>query len=95
MNPQRISDHRTAERFAMSLPITLEGEEGVTLDLSANGILLETAVSPAVGSRVSLDLRYDTGDVPCHLHCEGEVVRVLPPGEVFNVAVRLVEPLFR
>lgn len=89
------ADDRFGERFALTLPITLEGEEGITLDLSADGILLETRARPDVGTQVCLQLDYEGDRGPCRLRCAGEVVRVDRLGETCNVAVRLHEPLFR
>lgn len=95
MTPVPHPEHRADRRYGLALPITLEGEEGQTLDLSAHGILLETSVRPEVGARVSLALHYRAGSSDCRLTCEGEVVRVEPHGATCNIAVRLDRPLFR
>jgi hypothetical protein len=85
---------RSADRYGLVLPITLEGEEGSTHDVSATGVLLELRAAPPVGSNVSLTLAYETGGVEHQLACRGEVVRVEPLGDTFNIAVRLSKPLF-
>ena len=85
---------RSADRFGLVLPITMEGEEGSTHDLSATGMLLEAGSAPAVGSRVSLSLQYRRHGREHELACSGEVVRVEQHGDTYNVAVRLSEPLF-
>ena len=86
---------RSADRFGLALPITMEGEECAMHDISATGVLLEASQAPAVGSQVALSLQYQTEGRPFRLDCAGEVVRVERRGEGFNIAVRLNEPLFR
>jgi hypothetical protein len=85
---------RSSDRFGLVLPITLEGEEGSTHDVSATGILLELHAAPPVGSDVALMLQYEAGGVEHQLACRGEVIRVEPHGDSFNIAVRLSKPLF-
>lgn len=97
MKSVRPPDHRAARRYGLAVAATLDGQACQTLDLSASGILLESASRPAVGARVSLQLQYSVGSDAddCRLACEGEVVRVEPHGETYSVAVRLDHPLFR
>lgn len=86
---------RSAERFGLALPITMEGEECSSHDISATGMLLETAAAPALGANVSLTLQYRAGGQDFDLDCSGEVVRVEQHGDSFNIAVRLHTPLFQ
>ena len=95
MNPPPPTELRAQARYAVALPITLEGEEGQTLDLSAQGILFESSVQPAVGTHVCLAIRYQVGDTPLSIDCDGEVVRVERRGSACNIAVRLRRPLYR
>lgn len=95
MNPHPATELRAQARYPIALPITMEGEEGQTLDLSAQGILFESAARPAVGSRVSLAIRYQVGDSSQRIDCDGEVVRVECRGGSCNIAVRLHRPLYR
>jgi hypothetical protein len=85
---------RSADRYGLVLPITMEGEEGSTHDLSATGVLVETDTAPAVGTRVELTLQYPWRGREHQLDCAGEVVRVERHGDSFNIAVRLARPLF-
>lgn len=85
---------RTAERFGLALPITMEGEECASHDISATGVLLECPAAPEVGATVSLTLQYRAAGQEFHLDCRGEVVRAERHGENWNIAVRLSEPLF-
>jgi hypothetical protein len=85
---------RSAERFGLALPVTMEGQACACHDISATGVLLEADTAPELGSVVSLDLQYDLEGDPFHVHCTGRVVRVEAHGGSFNVAVRLDQPLF-
>ena len=85
---------RSADRYGLVLPITMEGEEGSTHDLSATGVLVEASSAPLGGRQVSLSLSYRTRGAEHQLACTGEVVRVERHGDTYNVAVRLAEPLF-
>lgn len=95
MTPQPPTDLRAQRRYPVALPITMEGEEGQTLDLSAQGILLESAARPAVGSHVSMSIEYRVGEAQWSIQCDGEVVRVESHGDACNIAVRLRRPLYR
>lgn len=85
---------RSAERFGLALPITMEGEECATHDISATGVLLETASAPALGATVELKLQYRSAGREHSLDCSGKVVRVERHGENYNIAVKLSAPLF-
>jgi hypothetical protein len=87
-------DQRSADRFGLALPITLEDAEGETHDLSENGILFETTIEPKVGARISMTIQYGVGGRSHELACQAEVVRVQRVGEKVNVAARLLTPLF-
>jgi hypothetical protein len=86
---------RSADRFGLALPITMEGEECACHDISATGVLLESSQAPALGTQVELSLQYQAEGRPFSVDCRGQVVRVERHGENFNIAVRLDEPLFQ
>lgn len=86
---------RSAERFGLALPITMEGEECSSHDISATGLLLESPAAPPLGTSVALSLQYRSRGRDFTLDCRGEVVRVEKHGENYNIAVRLAEPLFK
>ncbi len=94
MTQMPSTERRAAERFAVALPITMEGEEAATHDLSEHGILLKTATHTEVGAQVALSLQYRQQGIEHQLACAGEVVRVECHGEGYNIAVRLHAPLF-
>lgn len=89
-----VSDKRVSERFTVELPVTMEGEESSTRDLSSTGILLKSVTAPELGAIVDLTLEYLMDGHDFNLVCKGEVVRVEPDGKGYNIAVRLTQPLF-
>lgn len=95
MHSVPVSNKRVAERFQVELPITLEGDEGSTLDLSATGVKFESSTAPELGAVVDLNLQYLMEGQNFELACRGEVVRVEREGDHFSIAVRLESPLFR
>ncbi len=87
---------RSAERFGLALPITMEGEPCASHDISATGLLLESPVAAEVGASVALTLQYRAEDhQQRRMEFSGEVVRVERHGDNFNIAVRLHQPLFQ
>ena len=86
---------RSADRFGLALPITMEGEECACHDLSATGVLLESSQAAELGAHVELSLQYEAEGRPFNVDCRGQVVRVERHGDNFNIAVRLDQPLFQ
>ena len=89
-----IIDQRIAPRFAMALRLTVEGEEGSTHDMSATGLCFQSDRSYALGAVLELVLEFPDDRRVHPLRCEAEVVRADPVGDDFNIAVRLLTPLF-
>lgn len=94
MSQTPATEQRTADRFAVALPITMEGEEGATHDLSAGGILFESPSAAVLGEQVTVQLQYRRYGIDHRLDCRGRVVRVERSGDSFNIAVQLNQPLF-
>lgn len=90
-----LVEHRAAPRFGMALRLTVEGDEGATHDLSATGLSFASDRSYEVGSQLELVLEFPGSTGPHPLTCEAEVVRATPAGDSFNIAVRLLTPLFK
>lgn len=86
-------DQRSAERYGIALPITMEDAEGETLDISETGILFETGAEPQLGARIDMTLQYMLDGKLYHVGCEAEVVRVERVGDKVNVAAKLLTPL--
>ncbi len=91
----RATESRAQARYPAAIPIPMGGEEGQVLDLSAQGLLFESAARPAVGTQVFLAIHYQDGDTASRIACDGEVVRVECRESTCNIAVRLRRPLYR
>lgn len=89
-----VVNQRSAQRFGVALRLTIEGGEGITHDVSASGLYFESDRSYEVGSFMELVLEFPGTKRVYGLPCEAEVIRVSSVGASFNVAVRLLKPLF-
>jgi len=89
-----LIDQRAAPRFGVALRLTVEGNEGATHDLSATGLSFASETAYVQGQTLTMVLEFPGMGGTRKLGCEAEVVRVTPAGEGFNVAVRLLTPLF-
>lgn len=69
------------------MPITIGGSEGITRDLNAAGVYLETSAAFAVGDPISLEIEIPHPLV--RVQCEGTVVRVDPLEDRLGIAVRI------
>jgi hypothetical protein len=89
-----VLDQRAAQRFGLALRLTIDGDEGATHDLSATGLYFASETAYVPGQTITMVLEFPGMADTRKLGCEAEVVRVTPVGEDFNVAVRLLTPLF-
>lgn len=89
--PHTQPRQRAAQRFGLALPITMDGQACACHDISATGMLLESARPLTPGARVRLQLHPHAGAGQV---CAGHVVRSQSVGDSWNVAVRLDHPLF-
>lgn len=89
-----IVEQRAAQRFGLALRLTVAGGEGATHDLSATGLYFESDRSYPLGERIELVLEFPGVKRVYPITCEAQVVRVASAGEGFNIAVRLLTPLF-
>lgn len=89
-----LLDQRAAQRFGLALRLTIDGDEGATHDLSATGLYFASETAYVPGQTITMVLEFPGVAGTRKLGCEAEVVRVTPVGEGFNVAVRLLTPLF-
>lgn len=87
-----LSEHRTSPRETLELPVALKsGQNGVTKNISASGVLIELDKVQQIGSTVDFEICLDTPDGPVKLVAHGKVVRVTELGTRTGVAVQLVE----
>jgi hypothetical protein len=89
-----LVDQRAAPRFGLALRLTVDGDEGATHDLSATGLYFASDAAYVPGQTVTMVLEFPGLAGTRKLGCEAEVVRVTPVEQGFNVAVRLLTPLF-
>ena len=89
-----LVEQRVAQRFGLALRLTVDGDEGATHDLSATGLFFESDRRFEVGQCVELVLEFPGVKRVYPLTCEAEVVRVSRVAQGFNIAVRLLTPLF-
>lgn len=89
-----LPDQRSSDRFGLALPITLEGEECASHDLSATGLLVESGRALAVGDEVSLTLEMPEEGGNARLACRGRVVRIQQLAGGYNIGLRLTLPLY-
>jgi len=88
-------DLRKDDRYSLSAPVFLfwapqndssHGSQGVTRDISANGVYVNADESPAVGETVQMDILFPNpapGEPEIHLTAEGVVFRIETPGTKF------------
>jgi hypothetical protein len=89
------NEQRREERVPASLPVGLDGGNGVTRDVSASGIFFETDVSYAAGSHILFTVDIGTPGGNMVLSCQGQIVRVERLGAKVGVAVRITESSIR
>lgn len=88
------TERRSAQRLPVVIPVKIDGQPCAVQQLSPAGLLLKMETAPAVGSRVELELRYHADDRHDSMHCSGDVIRVDPQDDCFQVALRLHQPVF-
>ncbi|MDP3605662.1 MAG: PilZ domain-containing protein [Polaromonas sp.] len=89
-----LLDKRSAQRFGLALRLTIDGNEGATHDLSTTGLFFESGTSYVPAQMIDMVLEFPGATGTRKLNCQAEVVRVTPVEQGFNVAVRLLAPLF-
>jgi len=84
-------ERRRDRRVPTELPVHFGIGEGRTRDLSASGVFFHTseALSPEDVLSFDLLLHEDAGPIALRASCAGRVVRVIPMGGTWGVAVTL------
>lgn len=85
-------EKRKALRFRLKLPVKLKHGGGVTRDISATGVYIETDHSYSVGEPVEFAIGFSQAARLEHsfgVNFQGEVLRVDPGPQKFGVAVSL------
>lgn len=83
-------ERRQAERFGASMPLTVDGQEGSTLDLSTTGLSFFADHGYEVGARVQVVIEYLLDGHHYPLQCEAEVVRSESVEGGYKIGARLM-----
>lgn len=86
---QTRDDRRRAERFVAAMPVSVDGREGTTQDLSASGLAFTADRPYAPGTRVEVVIEYLLDGHNYPLRCEVEVVRSTPAADGYTIGARL------
>ncbi|MDB5955984.1 PilZ domain-containing protein [Ramlibacter sp.] len=86
---QTRDDRRRAERFVAAMPVSVDGREGTTQDLSASGLSFTADRPYALGTRVEVVIEYLLDGHNYPLRCEAEVVRSTPCDDGYTIGARL------
>jgi hypothetical protein len=82
---------RREERVSAALPIFLDNATGVTCDVSASGMFLETSTAFAVGDLVNFVVEFDAPGGKRMLKCMGSVIRTEPRAGRIGLAIKIAE----
>ncbi|RYY59190.1 MAG: PilZ domain-containing protein [Comamonadaceae bacterium] len=85
----RGRERRAAERVQAQMPMTVDGREGMTSDLSATGLSFHAEQRYEVGASIDVVIEYLLDGHHYPLHCQAEVVRVRPAEGGYAVGARL------
>lgn len=92
---QSPGDRRGNDRYAAEMPLTVDGRETTTQDLSPTGLSFVSQQPYAVGARVRVVIDYLLDGANYPLECEVEVVRVQAAPDGYRIGTRLLAPLDR
>jgi len=81
---------RSADRVKTELPVTINGVQGITRDVSASGIFLEVNSPQEPGSTIEFLVQLDSPTGQLTFSCEGEVVRTEELEEKYGIATKIL-----
>lgn len=84
-------NERVATMATVELGTELWPRKGVTRDISASGMFIETDAIHPIEHLLTFSVELDTPQGKMPLKCRGEVVRVEPRGPKVGVAVKITE----
>lgn len=87
--PLQGRERRQAERFGAAMPVTVDGRESTTQDLSTSGLSFVADRPYGIGTRVAVVIQYLLDGHQYPLRCEAEVVRSDAIEGGYRVGVRL------
>jgi PilZ domain len=84
------AERRRSPRYPASLVVEMEDGKGVTRNVSALGVYLETRERPTMEAPIPFTLILEHAKpTPIRLACVGSVVRVEPHGDGFGIALAI------
>ena len=86
---QTRDERRRAERFVASMPVSVDGRQGTTQDLSASGLSFHADQPYAPGTLVDVVIEYLLDGHNYPLRCQAEVVRSVPGERGYTIGARL------
>lgn len=84
-------DKRREERIRVTLPVDLGTADGLTSDVSASGMFLETGMSLTEGDTIDFAVEFDIPGGSRVLRCRGKIVRTEMRGNRLGVAVKILD----
>ena len=87
-NPPKL--HRRQRRKFTELPTSIDGNQGLTRDISASGLFIVQSSEQEIGSRIDFTVDLDTVSGKLKLCCEGRVVRVEKIDAKFGIGVKIL-----
>jgi len=76
-------------RVVSSIPVKLDGAQGITRDISASGVFFEIDSDSKIGSVIKFSLELSTPGGVLNINCEGEVIRLEQSEGKLGVAVKI------
>ena len=83
-------ERRQAERFTAAMPVSVDGEQGTTQDLSTTGLSFHADRHYEPGALVEVVIEYLLDGHQYPLRCQAEVVRSVPDADGYMIGARLV-----
>lgn len=87
----KADQRRRPTRISAQLPISINGVQGVTHDVSTSGLFIVQSNRHEMGSRIDFCVDLDTPGGKLELCCQGEVVRVEQVGGRFGIGVKILK----
>jgi hypothetical protein len=85
----RRDERRQSDRYVAEMPVSIDGREGTTQDLSSGGLSFIADRAYELGSRIDVVIEYLLDGHNYPLRCQAEVVRVRSCREGFAIGARL------
>lgn len=82
-------ERRASDRFAAAMPVTVDGRQGTTCDLSASGLSFHADRHYEPGTLIEVVIEYLLDGHQYPLQCQAEVVRSDAAGDGFRIGARL------